>query len=362
LVDWLVVCAVSELGPVRIQQLLSHMDVEELRQRLEHEKQTLPLASHVLSRLKIDFSRVDQALDWLQASQHHNILTLSDPDYPALLKQISDPPALLFIKGNSNALLPPSIAIVGSRNASPGGIQQANGLANQLVGHGFSITSGMAAGIDSAAHRGALAGNGMTLAVLGTGIEVIYPKRNRSLYQEIQQLGCIISEYWPDVDAFPGNFPRRNRIISGLSLGTLVVEASRKSGSLISARLAMEQNREVFAIPGSVLGGYNQGCHDLIKNGATLVECAADIIDELSTLAQYHLEEVMSHHHIQDQNNCNLPFPALLASVGYETTSIDAVVEHSRKTIDLVLEQMLELELQGWVASVPGGYVRLKRS
>ncbi|MFS1436824.1 DNA-processing protein DprA [Shewanella sp. 10N.286.48.A6] len=336
------------------------MDVEELRQRLEFEKLSLPLSAKLLSQCQIDFDKVDLAIEWLNLSPQHHIVTLSDPDYPALLQQISDPPGVLFIKGQLEALLRPSIGMVGSRNASVGGLNMAKALATEMVQMGFSITSGMAAGIDGAAHKGAVDSNGVTLAVLGTGVECIYPKRHSNLYHQIQHQGCVLSEFWPQVGPYAGNFPRRNRIISGLSLGTIVVEATRKSGSLISARLAMEQNREVFAVPGSVLGGYNQGCHDLLKNGAKLVECATDVVEELSALTQFHLENVANRHHIAD-NTTNLPFSALLASVGYEATSLDAVVEHSGKSIDLVLVEMLELELQGQVAQVPGGYVRLER-
>ncbi|WP_144211766.1 DNA-processing protein DprA [Shewanella donghaensis] len=336
------------------------MDVEELRQRLEFEKQSLPLSAKLLSQCQIDFDKVDLAIEWLNQSPQHHIVTLSDPEYPTLLKQISDPPPVLFIKGQLETLLLPSIGMVGSRNASMGGLNMANLLAAELVELGFSITSGMAAGIDGAAHKAALGNNGVTIAVLGTGVDCIYPKRHSNLYHQIQQQGCVISEFWPQIGPYSGNFPKRNRIISGLSLGTIVVEATRKSGSLISARLAMEQNREVFAVPGSVIGGYNQGCHDLLKNGAKLVECATDVVEELSTMTSYHLEDVANRHHIED-NTTSLPFSALLASVGYETTSVDSVVEHSGKSIDLVLVEMLELELQGQVAQVPGGYVRLER-
>jgi DNA processing protein len=342
--------------------LLTQMDVEEIRQRLEFEPQALPLSASLLAKCHIDFNKVEQALTWLDSQPNHYIVTLSDPLYPPLLAQISDPPQVLFIKGSIESLLLPSIAIVGSRNASRGGLDMAADLAGHLANQGFSITSGMATGIDGAAHKATLAVNGTTMAVLGCGVECIYPKRHQHLYHDIINTGCVISEYWPSIGPFAGNFPRRNRIVSGLSLGTVVVEASRKSGSLISARLAMEQNREVFAVPGSVLGGYSQGCHDLIKNGAKLVESAADIIEELGCLSDYHLEQLHLRHHIQDNDISDLPFPPLLASVGYETTAIDSVVEDSGKPIDLVLIQMLELELQGWVAAVPGGYVRLKRS
>ncbi|GGQ26008.1 DNA-processing protein DprA [Shewanella litoralis] len=338
------------------------MDVEELRQRLEYEPQGLPLSANLLAKCRIDVDKVEQALTWQQSQPNHYILTPSDPLYPPLLQQISDAPLVLFIKGAIESLVIPSIAIVGSRNASRGGIDMAAELAYNLSTQGFAITSGMATGIDGAAHKATLAANGSTLAVLGTGVERIYPQRHQQLYHDIIHSGCVMSEYWPHIGPYAGNFPKRNRIVSGLSLGTVVVEASRKSGSLISTRLAMEQNREVFAVPGSVLGGYSQGCHDLIKNGAKLVESAADIIEELGSLSDYHLEQLHQRHHIQDNDICDLPFPSLLASVGYETTAIDAVVEDSGKPIDLVLVQMLELELQGWVAAVPGGYVRLKRS
>jgi len=338
------------------------MDVEEIRQRLEFEPQALPLSASLLAKCHVDFTKVEQALAWLDSQPNHYIVTLSDPLYPPLLAQITDPPPVLFVKGQISSLVFPSIAVVGSRNASRGGLDMAADLAYHLSTHGLVITSGMATGIDGAAHKAALNANGKTIAVLGAGIDCIYPKRHHDLYHDIIDSGCVMSEFWPDIGPFARNFPRRNRIVSGLSLGTVVVEASRKSGSLISARLAMEQNREVFAVPGSVLGGYSQGCHDLIKNGAKLVESAVDIIEELGSLSDFHLEQLHLRHHIQDNGSGHLPLPPLLASVGYETTTLDVVVEDSGKPIDLVLIQMLELELQGWVAAVPGGYVRLKRS
>jgi DNA processing protein len=338
------------------------MDVDDLRQRLEHEREALPLADHLLHSLTIDYQKVDTALEWQQQADDHHLICFSDPLYPPLLKQLSDPPVVLFAKGCLEALALPYLAIVGSRNASPGGLQVAYQLASDMSSMGFGICSGMAMGIDGAAHQACVDRRGRTVAVLGTGIETIYPRRHRQLYHDIQQQGCILSEFWPDIGPFAGNFPKRNRIISGLSVGTLVVEACRKSGSLITARLAMEQGREVFAVPGSILGGYHQGCHDLLRDGAKLVETAADIMEELVSLTAFHLEELKARHHIQQEEICHLPFSSLLASVGYEATTIDAVVEHSGKTIDRVLEQMLELELQGWVVAVAGGYVRVKRS
>ncbi|MBW8186679.1 DNA-processing protein DprA [Shewanella nanhaiensis] len=339
------------------------MDVEELRQMLAHEKSALPLPESLLEReLAPNLNLVESALAWQESADNHAIICFDDPNYPSFLKQISAPPPILFIKGELDAFFPPTLAIVGSRAASRAGLQLAYRFGSELGELGFGVCSGMAVGVDGSAHQGCLDSGGKTLAVLGTGVDVIYPKRHRKIYEDIQAHGAIVSEFWPGTKPFSGNFPKRNRIISGLSIGTLVVEACRKSGSLITARLALEQGREVFAIPGSVLAENNQGCHDLIKDGAKLVENVADIIEEVSALCDFHLEELKSSHHIGEENASDLPFASLLASVGYETTPIDVVVEHSGKAIELVLEQMLELELQGWVAVVPGGYVRIKRS
>jgi len=339
------------------------MDVDELRQRLTHEPDALPLPESLLNaNLAPDYSLVDAALEWQQQSEFNHLVCLDDPLYPPLLKHINDPPPILFIKGNITSLMRPGIAIVGSRNATPGGLKMAYSLSSQLAAHHLSIVSGMALGIDGAAHQAAIDNSGTSIAVLGTGAEVIYPKKHRSIYHDIQNDGCVISEFWPLVKPYSGNFPKRNRIISGLTIGTLVVEASLKSGSLISARLANEQGREVFAMPGSVLSGQSEGCHQLLRDGAKLVESAGDILEEVAVLSGFHLEEVKACHHIGGEIVSDLPFASLLASVSYETTTIDDVVEHSGKAIELVLEQLLELELQGWVTAVPGGYVRLKRS
>lgn len=368
MVDWLVVNAVSGLGPARIQQLLSHMDVSELRQYIEHDPSGLPMPEGLLSqqfsgkKFRSDPNLVANALAWQDSQSEHHIITLDDPLYPPLLKNIVAPPPILFVIGQLTSLLPPSIAIVGSRAASKMGIKTSYELAQQISTMGFLVTSGLAAGIDGAAHQACVDRDMPTVAVLGTGVDVIYPKRHRCLYQDIPEHGALISEFWPGTKPYAGNFPKRNRIISGLSLGTLVVEANRKSGSLITAQLAIEQGREVFAVPGSIVAGYNQGCHDLIKNGAKLVESAVDIMDEVAILSGVHLEMLSNSHHIEGSRTTNLPFDSLLASVGYEATTIDDVVEHSGKTIELVLEQLLELELQGWVTAVPGGYIRIKRS
>ncbi|WP_028773378.1 DNA-processing protein DprA [Shewanella waksmanii] len=339
------------------------MDVEELRHRLLHEHHALPVPESLLKRgLRLDEKRQRLALAWQESHPQHHILYPTHPCYPPLLDQISDPPTVLFVIGEPSRLLQPSIAIVGSRAVSRSGCETSYQLSKALATEGYLVTSGMAAGIDGAAHQAALDIEGATAAILGTGVDIVYPKRHNSLYNSLLASGCVVSEFWPGTKPYAGNFPKRNRIISGMSLGTVVIEANRKSGSLITARLAMEQGREVFAVPGNILDGYHQGCHDLIKQGAKLVDGVADIIEEITTLSQSHLEELHRRHHIGEEIACDLPFAPLLASVGYETTPLDVVVEHSGKTIELVLEQMLELELQGWVSAVPGGYIRLKRS
>lgn len=366
LADWLVVSAVSGLGPVRIQQLLEQYSISELRQVIETCPNELPLSVGLRAKLRYNPQLVEQSLQWQNAADDHHIICIDDEDYPPLLKQIADPPSLLFIKGRLETLSIPAIAIVGSRSATPTGLKLSYEFGQALAEKNIIIASGMAMGVDGAAHTGALAARNQhqlnTIAVVGTGVDVIYPNRHRTLYQDIVRQGCVVSEFWPSTPPVAPNFPKRNRIISGLSMGTLVVEAGRKSGSLITARLATEQDREVFAIPGSVLSNQSQGCHDLIKSGATLVTSIEDIFEELSTILHFHLEEVRSQHNINKEPQCNLPFESLLASVGYETTAIDVIVEHSGKTIDQVLEQLLQLELAGWIAQVPGGYVRLKRS
>ncbi|WP_299007142.1 DNA-processing protein DprA [uncultured Shewanella sp.] len=339
------------------------MTMAELKGKLEHEPMALSLMGAFSNKVgPANLALVEQALNWEDSDPLHHIIYPKHAMYPPLLNELSDPPSLLFIKGDIENLLIPSIAIVGSRSATQSGLTIAHQLASELSTMGLNVISGMAIGIDGAAHQGALDVNGRSFAVLGTGVDIIYPKRHERLYHAIYQQGCIISEFWPQVQPYSGNFPKRNRIISGLSLGTLVVEAARKSGSLITARLAMEQGREVFAVPGNILTGQSQGCHDLLRNGAKLVDNAQDIVEELAPLCHFHLEQVKSRHHIGLDNAFDLPFASLLASVGYETTPIDVVVEHSGKTIELVLEQLLELELQGWVTAVPGGYVKLKRS
>src|SRR5665811_184239 len=228
----------------------------------------------------IDEDVLAPALTWLEDSQNH-LVTLGDSDYPQALLNITDPPLLLYVKGRRDLLNATSLAIVGSRHATPQGINNAEEFANTLSDAGLCIISGMAHGIDAAAHRGALRGQGSSIAVVGTGLDKVYPAANRDLAHTLAQHGALVSEFPLGTPPLAANFPRRNRIISGMSLGCLVVEASLQSGSLITARLALEQGRDVFAIPGSIHAPQSKGCHALLKQGAKLVEAAQDIIEEL---------------------------------------------------------------------------------
>ena len=295
-------------------------------------------------------------LEWL-AEPHHGLLTWGDPDYPALLREIPDPPLVLYVHGRRELLTRPQLAIVGSRNPTALGRENAAAFAHTLADAGLVITSGLALGIDAAAHRGALAAGGATIAVAGTGLDRIYPPANRALAHEIAAAGALVAEFPIGTAARPGNFPVRNRIISGLSLGVLVIEAAERSGSLITARLAGEQGREVFALPGSIHSPLARGCHALIRQGAKLVETAAHVVEELGPLAQVSVASsarpvARTHAALSSSER------RLLDAVGYEPAHVDALVERSGLTADTVSSILLQLELRGLVLAGPGGYQR----
>ncbi|WP_114326325.1 DNA-processing protein DprA [Candidatus Colwellia aromaticivorans] len=296
------------------------------------------------------------------------IITFDDPLYPCLLKQIYDPPLVIFIQGNKKLLNQSQLAIVGSRSASASGRETAFELAQQLAEMGLVITSGLALGIDAVAHKGALTCSASTIAVVATGLDKVYPARHRALVQQIiSQQGAIISEFLPGTLPKAGHFPKRNRIISGLSLGVLVVEAALKSGSLITARCALEQNRDVFSIPSAINNPQAKGCHWLIKQGAKLVDEVSDIMEELTFVNEFGLhlkkqkksQEIVNKDIDQKSKNKGLCVDELLASVGFEITPVDKVVSRSKLPIEEVLTRLTMLELSGLVAAVPGGYLRL---
>lgn len=290
-----------------------------------------------------DMERLKIALEWLH-QPHNHLITLADPGYPASLLEIPDPPPLLYVKGNPSLLCSPMIGIVGSRNATPQGARNATSFAQSLSESGWCIASGLALGIDGAAHRGALLGKGSTVAVVGTGLDIVYPARHRELAHEISEKGAIVSELPLGEPSRAHNFPRRNRIISGLSRGVLIVEANLESGSLITARLAAEQGREVFAIPGSIHSPLSRGCHRLIKQGAKLVESIQDILEEIG--------EPPAANPLSDSTSVAHP---LLEIMGYDAISFDALIESSSLTSNEVSAMLLSMELEGKIASLPGG-------
>jgi DNA processing protein len=305
---------------------------------------------------KPDWQQIEADLAWSRGPDQH-IITFDDPLYPPQLKQIADPPPVLFVRGDPAFLSRPQIAIVGSRNPSSLGRDTAFQFARALGAHGFVITSGLALGIDAAGHEGALHGQGSTVAVTGTGPDRIYPAANKNLAMRIAAQGALATELPPGTPAKAYHFPRRNRIISGLCRGLLVVEAAKESGSLITARLALEQNREVFAIPGSIHNPLARGCNALIREGAKLVETVQDILEELG---QYYQED-MNYAPPQEQSMLDLEQQTLLNLVMYDPTSIDDLVEKTGKSVETIASMLLILELNSYVSAVAGGcYTRIK--
>ena len=312
-----------------------------------------------------DWRQVEQDLAWLERPGNH-LLTLDDPRYPPLLRQIPYPPSLLFVHGDPSCPRAPQLAIVGTRNPTPLGRETAQRFAAHLAESGLVITSGLALGIDAAAHQGALASaGGRTLAVMGTSLDRVYPARHRDLAHAIAERGALVSEFPIGTPAAAGNFPQRNRLISGLALGVLVVEAAAQSGSLITARLANEQGREVFAIPGSIHNPLAKGCHALIRQGAKLVETAADIVEELGSLAAAGRADAPLATAPSSITPAPQPldedYRQVLTAMGDESVGIDLLVERCGLTAEALSSMLLILELEGYVAAIPGGlYSRLK--
>jgi DNA processing protein len=297
---------------------------------------------------------------WLEKPENRIIESDSD-DYPELLRRIPDPPTLLYIVGNAEALHLPALSIVGSRNPTQGGKENAYEFAKHLGRSGFCIVSGLAQGIDTSAHEGALAAGAMTVAFLGHGIDRVYPSANRDLAHRISQNGVLVSEFPLGGPPRRENFPQRNRLISGLSLGTLVVEAARRSGSLITARLAGEQGREVFALPGSIHNALSRGCHQLIKQGAKLVESADDIVSELGSLTGHLMQNTVDQENEEPKSIEHDPdYEILLNSMSYDPASADDLAENSGLTIDQVSSMLLILELEEKIEALTGGKYSLR--
>jgi len=347
---WLALEAVPGLGPDTARQLLEHFpDLPSV-----FSASASALKPVVGDRMAAALARGIQeaehkaALAWLEAEDAH-LLTWLDPTYPPQLKALPGAPAWLYVRGDPTVLSRPMLGIVGSRNATPQGRRDAQAFAQALSEAGLTVVSGLAEGIDTSAHEGGLAGNGSGVAVVGTGLDRVYPAKNRELAHRLATGGALVSEFALGTPPKPGHFPRRNRLISGLALGVLVVEAAPQSGSLITARLAAEQGREVFAIPGSIHSPLSKGCHQLIKEGAKLVESAADI-----------LEELRWQWPSQPETPAAASEDGLLASMGTEPVSLDSLVASTGLTVDRLSAMLLTHELEGRVAQMPGGlYQRL---
>lgn len=357
---WLAALYLPGVGPRTLQCLLSHFEsIDHLFEASEADLKAAQVqARHIKQLLTPNWRAVEKDLAWEAISSDHHIMTYDDLDYPPLLKEITDPPCILFIRGNRAALWHMQLAIVGSRHASTLGIKHAEAFAKQLAESGLAITSGLALGIDGASHRGALAAGGVTIGVAGTGLAHLYPASHQPLVESmLKSKGAIISELPRDTPPKPMHFPRRNRIIAGLSVGVLVIEAALKSGSLITARLALEAGREVFAMPGSIHHPLVRGCHKLIREGATLVETAADVLTELGGFYKAYQTKPL----LNAPSNPDLSASAkrVLAEIGYDITPTDVVISRSGLTAGEVSSILLSLELHGLIETVAGGYSRV---
>lgn len=299
---------------------------------------------------------VERALVWLEQPAH-SVVTLADASYPRLLLETPDPPPLLYCCGRTELLNRPALAMVGSRNATVQGAGNAEQFARSFSSAGLTIISGLAQGIDAAAHRGGLAADGSTIAVLGTGVDNPYPASNAGLADQIAERGLLVSEFALGTKALAYNFPRRNRVISGLAQGCLVIEAALASGSLITARTAADQGREVFAVPGSIHSPLSKGCHALIKSGAKLVESAEDVLSELAAFRRTGFASTRPQPPKGDRNVAEDP---LLACMGFDPVDVDSICARAGLPAERVAAELLRLELDGRVTALPGGlYQRL---
>jgi len=342
---WIDLSLVPGLGPSAYRALLSAFGLPHAIRSASRSQLARVVPEAIAAAIVSDqrAATVAAALEWAE-QPGRSVVTLADPDYPQQLLQIPDPPVLLYVRGDMRLLGAASLAIVGSRNATHQGVANAEAFARTLSEAGLTIVSGLALGIDAAAHRGGLDGRGSTIAVLGCGADIVYPMGNETLFEQIAADGAIASEFPLGTPPSRENFPRRNRLISGLARGCLVVEAAFASGSLITARLAAEQGREVFAIPGSIHSPLSKGCHALIKQGAKLVESAKDVLEELGLAALP-----------SAGRNSSGVSDGFLQHMGYDPCTIDALARRTGLTAEAISAMLLTLELEGKVSSLPGG-------
>ncbi|MFN3919050.1 MAG: DNA-processing protein DprA [Methylohalobius sp.] len=353
---WLALAQTPGVGARTFQTLLkAGVNPAELFEQPVSCLRDLGLSDPVIEGLRCpDWRSVEHNLAWAAQPNCH-ILTLADPSYPPQLKEIASPPPILFVHGRPEALKRAQLAIVGSRNPSAAGRKLAFEFAKALAELDLVITSGLAVGIDGAAHQGALAGGGKTIAVLGTGPDLIYPPQHKNLAAEIVSHGAIVSEFPPGTPVRARHFPRRNRIIAGLSLGTLVVEATRRSGSLITARFALEQGREVMAIPGAIHNPQAKGCNALIREGAKLVETIEDVLEALNLIPSHSLASDAQPPCPLKNSELSDDYRDLLGKIDCSPTPVDRLVEITGLPPQELASMLLVLELEGYVISVPGG-------
>ena len=362
---WLILARVPGLGPITATRLVEQLGdplrvLASGRSDLQSLGIKAPLVDAILSPQE---SAAEADLAWAEAEGVH-ILTRDDPSYPSQLTQIPAPPILLFVRGDPQVLQDPILAIVGSRNPTASGRETTRELARDLGACGLTIASGLALGIDGAAHQGAME-SGRTIAVLGTGPDRVYPAAHRELARRIARNGALVTEYSPGSAPIGRNFPRRNRIISGLSLGTLVTEAALQSGSLITARYAIEQGREVFAVPGSIHNPLARGCHELIRTGAKLVESATDILEELAPVlgALVKAPDAPARSCMKDAVSLDEDHLRLLENLDHDPVATDDLIRRTGLPAQNVASMLLLLELEGYVLSCPGGrYCRSQRA
>ena len=355
--NWLALHHTPYIGPMGVQSLFEIIEKpSDLFESIADISNQFNFNQKSLSYLRNpDWEKIDLELKWADDKDNH-ILPLDHSDYPEQLKEIPDPPTVLYVRGDPTLLKSIQISMVGSRNPSATGKDTAVSFAHYLASKNFTITSGLALGIDFESHRGALAAKGKTIAVTATGLDRVYPARNKDIAHEIANNGgALVSEYPLGTTPRKENFPRRNRIISGLSLGTLVVEAAQQSGSLITARYAGEHGREVFAIPGSIHNPLAKGCHTLIRQGAKLVEKGEHILEELGHIAPQPLQLTDANDGKNKSQTTNSGYSDILNHIGFEPTTIDTVIQRSGLTPEAVSSMLVVLELQGEVESLPGG-------
>lgn len=358
---WLALCRTPAIGTPKLYRLLEYFQTPE--NIFKADKKSLSAFSLtdecIRYILRPDWRSIEADLRWLEA-ESNSFIPLSSDDYPFLLKHIPDPPVGLYARGDKNLLRTLQIGIVGSRNPTSSGKRNAHEFAYGLAGYGITVTSGLAVGIDTAAHAGALAGGGKTIAVLGNGLKTVYPKRNTKLAEQICGSGVLLSEFPLDYDPIASNFPRRNRIISGLSIGVLIVEAALRSGSLITARHALDQGREVFAIPGSIHNSLARGCHALIQQGAKLTEKIQDIMEEFGPVSAI-METTSDGETIRHNDHVGLDegTKLLFEYIGYHPVDIDDLIESTGMPAQDITSRLLELELSELIELLPGGkYIR----